>query len=138
MVFLISEPKSPTCTRLAEVTGISHDSVNRFLNREHYQPKDLFEEAAQDLCLVGGTLSVDDTVLDKPYSNSVALVSHFWSGKHHRAGVATTWFTCRKMYLFNAMNSSRFMISTGRSSSITEQLSRFVISSIFRCVMNSP
>ncbi|TMO20621.1 IS701 family transposase, partial [Pseudoalteromonas sp. S4492] len=33
---------------------------------------------------VGGTLSVDDSVLDKPYSNSVALVSHFWSGKHHR------------------------------------------------------
>ena len=84
MGFLISEPKSSTCTRLAEVTGISHDSVNRFLQRENYQPKDMFDEAAQNLCLVGGTLSVDDTVLDKPYSNSVALVSHFWSGKHHR------------------------------------------------------
>ena len=84
MGFLISEPKSSTCTRLAEVTGISHDSVNRFLQREDYQPKDMFDEAAQDLCLVGGTLSVDDSVLDKPYSYSVALVSHFWSGKHHR------------------------------------------------------
>ncbi len=84
MGFLISEPKSSTCTRLAEVTGISHDSVNRFLQREDYQPKDMFDEAAQDLCLVGGTLSADDTVLDKPHSNSVALVSHFWSGKHHR------------------------------------------------------
>lgn len=84
MGFLISEPKSSTCTRLAEVTGISHDSVNRFLQHEDYQPKDMFDEAAQDLCLVGGTLSADDTVLDKPHSNSVALVSHFWSGKHHR------------------------------------------------------
>ena len=84
MGFLISEPKSSTCTRLAEVTGISLDSVNRFLQREDYQPKDMFDEAAQDLCLVGGTLSADDTVLDKPHSNSVALVSHFWSGKHHR------------------------------------------------------
>ena len=84
MGFLISEPKSSTCTRLAEVTGISHDSVNRFLQREDYQPKDMFDEAAQGLCLVGGTLSADDTVLDKPHSNSVALVSHFWSGKHHR------------------------------------------------------
>ena len=84
MGFLISELKSSTCTRLAEVTGISHDSVNRFLQREDYQPKDMFDEAAQDLCLVGGTLSADDTVLDKPHSNSVALVSHFWSGKHHR------------------------------------------------------
>ena len=78
MGFLISEPKSSTCTRLAEVTGISHDSVNRFLQREDYQPKDMFDEAAQDLCLVGGTLSADDTVLDKPHSNYVALDSHFW------------------------------------------------------------
>ena len=77
-------PESSTCTRLAEVTDISHDSVNRFLQRENYQPKDMFDEAAQSLCLVGGTLSVDDTVLDKPYSNSVALVGHFKSGKHHR------------------------------------------------------
>ena len=82
MGFLISEPKSSTCTRLAEVTDISHDSVNRFLQRENYQPQDMFDEVAQSLCLVGGTLSVDDTVLDKPYSNSVALVGHFWSGKH--------------------------------------------------------
>ncbi len=88
MGFLISEPKSSTCTRLAEVlakvSGISHDNVNRFLNREDYQPKDMFDEAAQDLCLVDGSLSVDDTVADKPYSHFVALVSHFWSGKHHR------------------------------------------------------
>lgn len=84
MGFLISEPKSPTCTRLAEVIGISHHSVNRFLHRENYQPKDMFDEAAKVLCLTGGTLSVDDSVLDKPYSYSVALVGHFWSGKHHR------------------------------------------------------
>ena len=50
------------------MTGISHDSVNRFLHRENYQPKDMFNEAAQSLRLVGGTLSVDDSVLDKPYS----------------------------------------------------------------------
>ncbi|MGB0361248.1 MAG: IS701 family transposase, partial [Endozoicomonas sp.] len=31
MGFLISEPKSATYTRLAEVTGFSHDSANRFL-----------------------------------------------------------------------------------------------------------
>lgn len=31
------------------------------------------------------TLSVDDSVLDKPYSQHMALVDYFWSGKHHRA-----------------------------------------------------
>jgi len=84
MGFLISKPKSPTCTRLAEVAGISHHCVNRFLHRENYQPKDMFNEAAEALCLVGGTLSVDDSVFDKPYSHSIALVGHFWSGKHHQ------------------------------------------------------
>ena len=85
MGFLISEPKSSTCTRLAEVTGISHHSANRFLHRENYQPKDMYDEAVKTLNPTGGTLSVDDSVLDKPYSYSVALVGHFWSGKHHRS-----------------------------------------------------
>jgi len=84
MGFLMSEPNSASCSRLAEVMGISHDSVNRFLLREGYEPKDLFDEAVKRLDQRGGTLSVDDTVLDKPYSRHMALVDYFWSGKHHR------------------------------------------------------
>jgi hypothetical protein len=82
--FLLSEPKSTSCCRLGEIMNISHDSVNRFLHREGYSPLDLFEEVRGTLNLKGGTLSVDDTVLDKPYSQYLELVSHFWSGKHHR------------------------------------------------------
>ena len=63
---------------------ISHDSVNRFLLREDYTPRDLFQEVRADLNLKGGTVSVDDSVLDKPYSHLMALVGYFWSGKHHR------------------------------------------------------
>ncbi len=84
MGFLMSEPKSSTCTRLSQVMGISHDSVNRFLLSESYEPKDLFNEAQKLLDTVGGTLHVDDTTLDKPYSQKMELVAHFWSGKHHR------------------------------------------------------
>lgn len=79
----MSEPKSTTCTRLSEVMNISHDSVNRFLLREAYAPRDLFIEAKGLLNLDGGALSVDDTVLDKPYSYQMELVAYFWSGKHH-------------------------------------------------------
>ena len=86
MGFLMSEPKSTTCTRLSQVMGISHDSVNRFLLRESYEPRDLFNQAKQLLNVVGGTLNVDDSTLDKPYSQKMALVAHFWSGKHHRGG----------------------------------------------------
>jgi hypothetical protein len=56
--------------------NISHDSVNRFLLRENYTAKDLFEQAQSQLNLEGGVLSVDDSVLDKPYSHHMALVSH--------------------------------------------------------------
>lgn len=79
----MSEPKSTTRTRLSEVMNISHDSVNRFLLREAYAPRDLFIEAKGLLNLDGGALSVDDTVLDKPYSYQMELVAYFWSGKHH-------------------------------------------------------
>ena len=77
MGFLMSEPKSTTCTRLSQVMGISHDSVNQFLLRESYEPKDLFNEAQKLLEIVGGTLSVDDTKLDKSHSQKMELVGHF-------------------------------------------------------------
>lgn len=83
MGFTLSEPKTASCNRLAEVMGISHDSANRFLLREMYEPKDLFNEAAPHMNLIGGTLSADDSVLDKPYSSKMAFVGRFWSGKHH-------------------------------------------------------
>jgi hypothetical protein len=87
--FLLAESQSAGCVRLAEVSGgaFAHDAVNRFLNREAFSGRDLFEEARPLLELEGGLLSVDDTVLDKPYSQEgkTELVGYFWSGKHGRA-----------------------------------------------------
>lgn len=80
----MSEPNAPRGCRLAEVMEISHDSVNRFLQREAYTARDLFNESIRGLALKGGILSVDDSVLDKPYSHHMRLVGYFWSGKHHR------------------------------------------------------
>ena len=86
-LFLMAEPKSVNCTRLGEVMGNqSHDSINRFLLREKYSPKDLFDENRDKLVLEGGSLSVDDSVIDKPYRDpaKTELVSYFWSGKHKK------------------------------------------------------
>lgn len=72
---------------MADILGdLSHDSVNRFLLRERYQPRDLFDEVKLHINLVGGIVSVDDTVADKPYSNpdKTELIAYFWSGKHHQ------------------------------------------------------
>jgi len=46
----------------------------------------LFDEARLHINLVGGTLSGDDTVIDKPHSNPnlTELIGYFYSGRHHR------------------------------------------------------
>jgi len=85
--YLLSEPHYSSCTRLSEILkSVSHDSINRFLERERYEPKDLFNEGREKIELVGGTLNADDSVLDKPYSdsNKAAFIDYFWSGKHKR------------------------------------------------------
>ncbi len=70
-LFLLAESKYPGCTRLADIMeDLSHDSVNRFLLRERYEPKDLFDELSSQINLIGGTLSGDDTVIDKPHSDT--------------------------------------------------------------------
>jgi hypothetical protein len=85
---LLSEPKHSGCSRLAEILGdVSHDSVNRFLLRERYSPKDLFEQVKSIINLSGGILSVDDTVIEKLYSQTknAELIGYFWSGKYHKS-----------------------------------------------------
>jgi len=59
--------------------------VNRFLLRSRDEPKDLFDEVKSHINLIGGTLSGDDTVIDKPYSDPqlTKLIGYFWSGSHH-------------------------------------------------------
>ena len=87
--FLLAESQSAGCVRLAEVSGgeFAHDAANRFLNREEFNAKDLFDEARSLMMLEGGTLSVDDTVLEKPHSQEgkVDLVGYFWSSKAGKA-----------------------------------------------------
>ncbi len=76
------------CSRLAEILeNVSHDSVNRFLLRERYEPKDLFDIVKEDINLEGGIVSVDDTVIEKHYSNPerAELIGYFWSGKYHKS-----------------------------------------------------
>jgi uncharacterized protein YlbG (UPF0298 family) len=85
---LLAESKYPGCKRLAQIMeDLSHDSVNRFLLRERYEPKDLFQEIKPNINLIGGILSGDDTVIDKPHSDPkiAELIGYYYSGRHHRA-----------------------------------------------------
>ena len=85
--FLLSEPKYTGCCRLAEVLGVSRHSTNRFLRREQYEPIDLFREVQENLNLIGGILSGDDTIIEKHYSEvgKAHLIGYYWSGKYKKA-----------------------------------------------------
>ena len=54
--------------------------------RSRYEPKDLLNEIKPHIELIGGTLSGDDTVIEKPYSdpNFTEFIGYFWSGNQHR------------------------------------------------------
>jgi hypothetical protein len=96
ILFLLLEPKFGGCNRLAEILGdVSHDSINRFLLRERYEPKDLFETAQNIITLEGGILSIDDTVIEKPYSDPkiTKLIGCFWSGKYHKTMIGLNLIT---------------------------------------------
>ena len=85
--YLLLAPKNRGCTHLASsMEKISHDSVRNFLVREDYTPKDLFDRVSSLVDLLGGILSVDDSIWDKPYSNARlnSLIGRHYSGKHKK------------------------------------------------------
>jgi hypothetical protein len=63
--------------------------------RERYESKDLFDMVTCIINLEGGILSVDDTVIEKLYSNPqyAELISYFWSGKYHKTIIGLNLIT---------------------------------------------
>ena len=62
----------------------SHDCFTRLLQKQPSNTEPLWAEVRKFVTLKDGFLIVDDTVLDKPYSEKIGFVRHQWSGKHHR------------------------------------------------------
>lgn len=86
IAYLLSEPRKVSCEKASEVLEVSHDEINRFLLGRHFTCEDLFEAVRQGVCLEGGVLSADDSVLDKPFTNpdTTEPAGYFWSGGHHK------------------------------------------------------
>ncbi|MBI5133473.1 MAG: transposase [Thaumarchaeota archaeon] len=93
--FLIAAQKAFTCTEASrsqpecDAGGSlpAHDAFTRLLGR--FSKDSLWNEARQLIRMDdgggdNGVLVMDDTTLDKPYSEKIELVTYHWSGKHHR------------------------------------------------------
>ena len=63
----------------------SHDCFTRLLQKQSLDTEPLWNEVRKFIKLKKGCLIVDDTTLDKPYSEKIGFVRYHWSGKHHRS-----------------------------------------------------
>ncbi len=84
--FIIATPRDVTATFAGRVQPESknapaHDAFTRLLQRLEPDAETLWEEAKTQIDLHTGILVLDDSTLEKPYSEFNALVYRHWSGK---------------------------------------------------------
>ena len=87
--FLIAASNVYSCTEAARcypstTNAPSHDCFTRLLQKQPSDTEPLWNEVRKFVTPKEGYLIVDDTILDKPYSEKIGFVRHQWSGKHHR------------------------------------------------------
>jgi hypothetical protein len=84
--FIIATPRDVTATEAERVQPKSkdapkHDAFTRLLLRLQPDAETLWQEAHTQIDLKAGILVLDDSTLEKPYSEFNALVYRHWSGK---------------------------------------------------------
>ncbi len=84
--FIIATPRDVTAAEAERVQPKSkdapaHDAFTRLLARLEPDAETLWEEARTQIDLQSGILVLDDSTLEKPYSEFNALVYRHWSGK---------------------------------------------------------
>lgn len=84
--FIIATPRDVTATEAERVQPESkdapaHDAFTRLLQRLEPDAERLWKEAKPQIDLQSGILVLDDSTLEKPYSEFNALVYRHWSGK---------------------------------------------------------
>jgi len=106
--FLIAASNVYSCTEAARcyssaTDAPSHDCFTRLLQKQPSDTEPLWDEVSKFVTPREGFLIVDDTVLDKPYSEKIDFVRRQWSGKHHRTvkgiGLITLVWTDGKVVL---------------------------------------
>jgi DDE superfamily endonuclease len=86
---LVASPKVVSATEAARVQpdrpqAPAHDAFTRLLHRLEPDAETLWNEVQPLIRREAGVLVLDDSTLDKPRARHIELVSHHWSGNHHR------------------------------------------------------
>lgn len=84
--FIIATPREVTATEAERVQpeskdAAAHDAFTRLLSRLEPDAETLWQEARTQIDFNSGILVLDDSTLEKPYSERNALVYRHWSGK---------------------------------------------------------
>ena len=84
--YLLSSQTNFTLTHLADhLQQFSHDTINRYLSGEKLTPRLLWDNVKPSIeADAAGYLLIDDTVLDKRFSQAIELVRRQYSGNEHR------------------------------------------------------
>src|SRR5215213_5204542 len=85
--FVIATPRQLTATEAERVQPASknapaHDAFTRLLTRLEPDAETLWKDSQTQIDLSRGLLVLDDSTLDKPYSQRNDLVYRHYSGKH--------------------------------------------------------
>lgn len=88
ITYLLAAPKDATSTEMARTFSeagrdLSHDAINRLLQRASSDTETLWQEAKPHVRPSEGNLVLDDSTADKQYARNIELVTRHWSGKHH-------------------------------------------------------
>lgn len=86
--YLICQNQKATAIGLSNLLegALSHDQITRFLNRNEYSSKDLWQYVKTDVRqheqTIGGVFIVDDSIEEKPYTDENEIISwHFSHAK---------------------------------------------------------
>ena len=87
--FTIGSPKIVTGTEAERCQPArhhppAHDAFTRLLQRHEPDAETLYKEIQPLIHHNQGVLVIDDSTLDKPHAKEIALVTHHWSGNHHK------------------------------------------------------
>lgn len=102
--YLIAQNQYATAVGLSDLLEgrISHDKITRFLNKEEFASRELWEYIRPEVRKIeedkGGVLIIDDTIEEKPYTDENEIISWHYSHSQGRSVKGVNLLSCLIRY----------------------------------------